>query len=100
MSDIFSRRKALLRLGALAAVAYATPVLMTITKAQAKDGGDGASGGHGSGNSGHGSENSGHGSENSGSPDGPSVDTPSPADDAADAPSPCDEASDTGCAAQ
>lgn len=93
MSDIFSRRKALLRLGALAAVAYATPVLMTITKAQAKDGGDGASGGHGSGNSGH-------GSENSGSSDGPSVDTPSPADDAADAPSPCDEASDTGCAAQ
>ncbi len=36
MSDIISRRKALLRLGALATVAYATPVLMTITKAQAK----------------------------------------------------------------
>ncbi len=60
MSDIISRRKALLRVGALAAVAYATPVLMTITKAQAKgdnsgSGGDGASGG----NSGHGSANSG-----------------------------------------
>ncbi len=44
MSDIISRRKALLRLGALASVAYATPVLMTITKAQASKGGGG--GGH------------------------------------------------------
>jgi hypothetical protein len=52
MSDIISRRKALLRLGALATVAYATPVLMTISKSQAKG------------------ENSGHGSENSGSSTG------------------------------
>ena len=44
MSDIISRRKALLRLGALASVAYATPVLMTITKAQASKGGGGGGG--------------------------------------------------------
>ena len=66
MSDIISRRKALLRVGALAAVAYATPVLMTITKAQAK----GDNSGSGSGNSGSGSSTSGSstsGSSTSGS---------------------------------
>ena len=61
MSDIISRRKALLRLGALATVAYATPVLMTITKAQAKDGNSG------SGSSSSGSSNSGSGSSTHGS---------------------------------
>lgn len=57
-----SRRKALLRVTAMAAAAYATPMILTVTKAQASSSGGGSSGG---GNSGSGSSNSGSSSSGS-----------------------------------
>ena len=47
-----SRRKALVRMGAIAAVAYTTPVLLTITSAHAKDGASSGSSNGGSSNGG------------------------------------------------
>lgn len=52
-TDLFSRRKALLRLGAIAATAYAVPTIGTISTAQARRGSSGGgSGGGGSSTSG------------------------------------------------
>lgn len=65
-----SRREALKRLGLAVGATYMTPMLLSLSNAQASSGSSGGSddnSGSGSGNSGSGSGNSGSGSENSGS---------------------------------
>ncbi len=92
MSDnsILSRRKALLRIGAFAAAAYATPAVLTITRAHATKGSGGGSGDSGSGG-GSGGSGSGGGSGDSGSGGGTS--TPTPGNDASPGTTPGDDAS-------